>query len=184
MRQVLFPRQVETARLRLRRWEAGDADAYARICADPEVMRYVSGRPLTLEECRAQIDRFLRHWEERGFGPWAVERRETGAFIGRIGLLYQEEWTGSEDKVEVGWLLDRRVWGQGLATESAAASLYHGFVDLRLPRIISIALPANAASLQVMKMLGLARQGEWRYKGRDVVWYSLDRATWERRTGK
>src|SRR3712207_8836431 len=74
-----------------------DLDPYARICADPEVMRYLSGT-MTRQQTQEQISRFMRHWEERGFGLWAVEEKSSGAFIGFIGLLHQEHWPEGEHK--------------------------------------------------------------------------------------
>ena len=123
--------ELETARLRLRRWRDDDLDAYARICADPEVMRYMGG-PLTRDETERRIEKIVRGWEERGFGLWAVEDKTSGAFIGRIGLLYHEDWTEGEHKTEVGWLIERSRWGRGLATEGARASVRHGFETLGL----------------------------------------------------
>src|SRR3712207_5148513 len=113
--------EIETDRLLLRRWREEDLDAYTRICADPEVMRYMGG-PRTRQRCEEQIAWFVQHWEERGFGLWAVEEKATGAFIGRIGLLCHDDWPEDEHKTEVGWLLERSFWGRGLATEGARAA--------------------------------------------------------------
>jgi RimJ/RimL family protein N-acetyltransferase len=166
--------ELETARLRLRRWREDDLDAYARICADPEVMRYMGG-PLTRDETERRIEKIVRGWEERGFGLWAVEEKSSGAFIGRIGLLYHEDWTEGEHKTEVGWLIERSRWGRGLATEGARVSVRHGFETLGLERIISIALPENVASRRVMEKAGLTFRGGTRWRGLDVVWYAIDR---------
>src|SRR5215210_3304085 len=124
-------REIETFRLRLRTWREDDLDPYARICADPEVMRYLSG-PMTREQSEQQISEFVRHWEERGFGLWAVEEKLSSAFIGFIGLLYHEDWLEGEHRTEVGWRLDCPLWGRGLATEGAMASLRYGFEELGL----------------------------------------------------
>ena len=170
--------ELETARLRLRRWREDDLDAYARICADPEVMRYMGG-PLTRDETERRIEKIVRGWEERGFGLWAVEEKTSGAFIGRVGLLYHEDWTEGEHKTEVGWLIERSRWGRGLATEGALASVRHGFETLGLERIISIALPENVASRRVMEKVGLTYRGGTRWRGHDVVWYAIDRQDWK-----
>lgn len=173
--------EIETARLLLRQWKDEDLDAYAQICADPEVMRYMgTGGPLTREQTEERVAKIRYHWEGRSFGMWAVEEKASGAFVGRIGLLYHDDWL-EDDKIEVAWLLDRSRWGRGLATEGALASLRYGFEGLGLERIISIALPKNAASRRVMEKAGLSLRGETRWKNFDVVWYAIDRLVWESR---
>lgn len=171
--------EIETPRLLLRRWRGDDLDAYARICADPEIMRYVTGVPQTREQSETQIPRFVRHCEERGFGLWAVDDKAAGAFIGFIGLLYQEEWSEGNHKTEVGWRLDRSFWGRGLATEGARASLRYGFEGLGLERIISIAHLANQAWRRMIEKVALTLQGETSWRGTDVVGYAIDRREWK-----
>jgi RimJ/RimL family protein N-acetyltransferase len=132
----------------------GDLEPYARICGDPEGMRYIGGGALlTREESEAQISRFVRHWDERGFGLWSE----------------------GEHRTEVGWRLDRAYWGRGLATEGAVASVRYGLEDLGLERIISIIQPENLASRRVAEKAGLTLQGETRWRDDDVVWYAIDR---------
>ncbi len=170
--------ELETARLVLRSWREEDLDAYAPICADPEVMRYLSGT-MTRDQAAKQMERWMRHGEERGFGVWAAQEKASGAFIGFIGQLYHEEWPEGEHKTEVGWRLDRSFWGRGLATEGARASLQYGFEGLGLERVISIIHPDNAASRRVAEKAGLTLRGETRFKGFDVIWYAIDRQEWD-----
>ncbi len=170
--------EIETDRLLLRQWREEDLGAYTRICADLEVMRYMGG-PRTRQRCEEQIAWFVQHWEERGFGQWAVEEKATGAFIGRIGLLYHKDWPEGEHKTEVGWLLERSFWGRGLATEGARVIVRHGFEKLELERIISIIHPENTASRRVAEKAGLTYQGETCWRGLDVIWYAIDRPDWK-----
>ncbi len=148
------------------------------MCADPEVMRHFP-YVLTREESEAQVGRFVRHWDEHGFGLWAVEEKASGAFIGFVGLQYNEEWSEGEHKTEVGWRVDRACWSRGLATEGARASLGYGFEVLELERIISFTVPENAASRRVMEKCDLVQRGEARWRGLDHVWYAIDRREWE-----
>jgi RimJ/RimL family protein N-acetyltransferase len=169
--------EIETSRLLLRPWKNEDLGPYARICADPEVMRYLSGT-MTRDQATQQMERWMRHWEERGFGLWAAEEKASGAFIGFIGLLYHEEWPEGEHKTEVGWRLDRSFWGRGLATEGARARLQYGFEELGLERLISIIHPKNVASRRVAEKAGLTLRGETCFKGYDVIWYAIDCRQW------
>ena len=168
--------EVETERLLLRGWRDEDAEPYARMCTDPEVMRFIGdGSILTWEESDGQVSRFLRHWDKRGFGLWALEEKESETFVGFAGLVHQEDWVEGEHKTEVGWRLDRAFWGRGLATEAAGASVAYGFETLGLERIISIIQSENHASRRVAEKAGLSPRGETRWRGTPVVWYAVDR---------
>ena len=167
--------EVETRRLLLRGWREEDLEPYARLCADPEVMRYIgSGATLDREQSGEQIGRFVRHWEERGFGLWAMEERATGALAGFVGLAHQGDWTEGPHKTEMGWRLDRAFWGRGLATEGAKASVDYGLGKLGLERIISIIQPENTASCRVAEKAGLTLRGETLWRNDEVVWYAID----------
>ena len=173
--------EIVTPRLLLRGWREGDVERMAVIYSDPEVVRFL--RPLDLEGTRQQLRRFVDHWQEHGFGLWAVQERETGRLIGRVGLLYHDDWTATPHDAEVGWTLDRSTWGRGFATEGGAAALRYGFETMPMGRIISIAHRENVASWRVMEKLGLQREGETDWRDNPVVWYAISRAEWSSREG-
>jgi RimJ/RimL family protein N-acetyltransferase len=166
---------LETERLLLREWRESDVEDYARICSDPEVMRYMfPPRAHTYAEAAADARRLREHWERWGFGHWAVEERATGRFVGRTGFKRHPDWPLDPDNTECGWLFAREVWGRGYATEAARAAVRFGFEELNRPEVISIARPGNAASRRVMEKAGLSYAGARRWEEReiDVVWYS------------
>lgn len=186
--------RLETERLWLRPWNAVDAEAYARIIGDPEVMRHVGAGlryharrrcaalvPLLAEmEARRAIRELTDHWETYGFGEWAVEEKASGSLVGQIGLVYLPDWTADPTNVEVGWLLARNAWGRGFATEGGRASLAYAFEQLGMERIVSVARRANERSERVMQRLGLSLAGRIDWKGGEVVWYAIDRKQWDR----
>lgn len=144
----MFMREIETARLRLRTWREDDLAPYARICADPEVMRYLSG-PMTREHSEQQISKFVRHWEERGLGLWAVEEKSSGAFIGFIGLLYHEDWSEGKHRTEVGWRLARPSGAGALPPRAqwpacSTASRSSALIALSALRCLRISLPEGS----------------------------------------
>ncbi len=158
--------EIETARLLLRRWRDEDPNPYARMCADPEVMRYLPAT-LSREESAEQMAGFVRHWEERGFGLWAA----SGEFrLYRTALVYHDDWPEGEANTRP------RSGGARLTAASPprARPVRYGFETLGLERIISVTLP-EAASRRVMEKAGTGR-GPWR--GPDVVWYAIDRDAW------
>ena len=143
--------ELETARLRLRRWRDEDLPTLARWNADPVVMRHLGRGPMTLVESAAALERYRRHWDEHGFGIWAAELRATGELVGRIGLSYHRAWPKDP---ELGWLIDPAHVGRGLATEGGAAGVQHGFGALGAARIVSICTEENVESRRVMEKLG------------------------------
>lgn len=121
-------------------------------------MRWVApNRPLRRDETAQFLDRMVRHWDEHGFGLWAVvPRSEPGArCIGFAGLAIPSFLPAVLPAVEVGWRIAPAWWGRGLATEAARASVEFGFERLGLRSIVSIIDPGNAASLRVAEKLGM-----------------------------
>lgn len=162
--------QVKTERLLLRPFQQADLDDYARLSADPEVMKLIgNGQPLSRADAWRSMAFHLGHWQLRGFGHWAVELKETGRMIGHIGLIFPEGWPG----LEVGWLLDRACWGQGLATEGGRAALDYAFRVLRVDHVISIIRPENRASIRVAEKLGEKFEQRTTLNGNEVVIYGI-----------
>jgi len=152
--------ELETERLRLRAWRDEDAEVFAVMNADAEVMRHIGdGRPLRRRDSDALLDMVRRHWDEHGFGLWAVEPRDgeavSGGLVGFAGLAVPSFLPVVLPAVEVGWRLPRPWWGRGYATEAASASVAHGFGALGLASVISIIDPRNARSLRVAEKLGM-----------------------------
>src|SRR5690348_1329453 len=104
--------ELRTERLILRGWRESDREPFARMNADPEVMRHFM-RPLTRQESDGFADRIERQFEDLGFGPWAVEIPGEAPFIGFVGLLRHTFPAHFTPAVEVGWRLDQRFWGRG-----------------------------------------------------------------------
>ncbi|MBI2526970.1 MAG: GNAT family N-acetyltransferase [Candidatus Rokubacteria bacterium] len=171
-----------TRRLRLRPFTAEDAEAHARLYADPEVTRYLGGASAIAqtpgERSARTLEAFVRHWAEHGFGVWAVLERESGRLIGQCGLKYLPVAPVTAPEVEILYALERRCWGRGLATEAAGAALRHGFVTLRLPRIVAVTRPQHRASLGVMGKLGMSCHGSVEVCGIRAVLYALSRETY------
>jgi RimJ/RimL family protein N-acetyltransferase len=143
--------ELVTERLLLRGLELSDFDAYAAICADPEVRRYLGdGLPLERPAAWREMAFLLGHWNLRGFGQWAVVERGSGQLVGRAGLWQPEGWPG----LEVGWVLGRAYWGRGFATEAAQAALDYAFEALGARHVISLIRPENQPSIRVAKRLG------------------------------
>ncbi|WP_193171899.1 GNAT family N-acetyltransferase [Nisaea nitritireducens] len=145
---------IETERLILRRWRAADREAFAALNASAEVCKFLPKR-LTREESDAFADRIDDHFETRGFGLFAVERKDSGAFIGFTGLAVPRFDAPFMSAVEIGWRLDHAHWGKGFATEAARVALAHAFGPLGLEEVVSFTVPMNTRSRAVMEKIGL-----------------------------
>lgn len=150
---------LETQRLLLRRLTMDDLDALFALYCDPEVRRYFLEGTLSYEETKEELEWIINvYYRQYGFGLWATIHKETGAFIGRCGLL---PWTiEGNSEVEVAYLLASAYWGQGLGTEAAQAILEYGFRQLTVPRLICLIDPENEASVKVATKIGMTYQKE------------------------
>ena len=83
---------LETDRLLLRFPRESDFEEYAKICADPEVMRFLGGKPMTELEAWRHMAFTIGHWYFRGYGQWVVEEKASGRLVGRIGFTNPAGW--------------------------------------------------------------------------------------------
>jgi RimJ/RimL family protein N-acetyltransferase len=163
---------LASERLLLRMFRESDLDAYAEMCADPEVMRYLGdGVTLTRAESWRNMAFVLGHWQLRGFGLWAVEERDTGLLVGRAGCWRPEGWPG----FEIGWTLRRAFWDRGYATEAGRMALDQAFCTYGQTHVVSLIHPRNSRSIRVASRLGMGREGIGEVLGNEVVIYAIDR---------
>jgi ribosomal-protein-alanine N-acetyltransferase len=183
---------LETPRLLLRRWRDEDRPPFAAVNADPLVMEHFPAA-LSRAESDALVDRIEAGFDERGWGLWAADVRESGAFIGFVGLNPATFAAPFTPAVEVGWRLAREHWGHGYATEGAGAALDFGFDKLALGEIVSFTTHANTRSRRVMERLGMQRDPADDFENPNVpegspirphVLYRLDRASWQQHTAR
>jgi RimJ/RimL family protein N-acetyltransferase len=158
----------DTSRLSLRRPRLEDADAFAVINADPEVMHFISvAGPYARGESDLVLRKMIEHWDDHGFGLWMADVRATGELAGFVGLSHPS-LPAVAHEVEVGWRLGRAHWGQGYATEAGAEAVRWGFAERGLERLVCIIDRDNARSLGVARKLGFA------------FWRDMDHPRWPR----
>jgi RimJ/RimL family protein N-acetyltransferase len=168
--------ELETARLRLRHCSLDDLQEIARIRSDPDVMRYIgNGKPQTRAQVRALLEDILSHWQQHGFGRWAITHKGADEPIGLCGLSFLD----NTPEVELGYLLAKEYWNQGLATEIAVACLQFGFEKLNLDRIVAVAYPENLASQKVMKKAGMRYIKRAIFFGQELVYFEIGKRDFE-----
>jgi RimJ/RimL family protein N-acetyltransferase len=169
--------ELRTERLLLRRWRAEDEAPMIAVNRDPEVARYLN-RPVDEPAVRGFHGFIHDHWEQHGFGPWAVEVADggplQGRFVGFAGLAFPPPlFADLVARPELGWRLAREAWGAGYATEAAAVARDDALQRIGAHDLMSIIHPENVRSQRVATKLGmaLAFQVHNPLLGRDVdVW--------------
>jgi ribosomal-protein-alanine N-acetyltransferase len=171
-----------TGRLVLRRPAPQDADALFAIYSHPEVMRYWSRRPLvTRDEAVAMIENMVTGLADGTWHSWAVTRQGDDTPIGVCSLF--NFVTGCR-RAELGYILARASWGQGVMTEALGSVIAHAFGPLDLRRLEADADPRNAGSLRLLTRLGFVREGtlraRWEIEGEisDTAFYGLLKGDW------
>jgi RimJ/RimL family protein N-acetyltransferase len=146
---------LRTPRLTLRPWRELDRDAFAALNADPEVSLDLGG-PLTRAASDAKLDRYRTTFERHGFTRWAVEDARQH-FVGYAGVMPSPSGHPLGPHADIGWRLVRAAWGQGYASEAAAAALADAFGRIGLREVLAYTSDDNARSQAVMQRLGLQR---------------------------
>lgn len=164
---------LETQRLRLRPFRRTDIDDYAALNADPEVLHYLGGGMEPWDRGRSwrHMAFLMGHWQLGDAGMWVVEQKKNREFVGVVGFSEPAGWPG----FELAWILARRSWGHGYATEAARAALDHAFTVLDKDRVISLIHPENQASIRVAERIGERFLERIIHLGRDMLCYGIDR---------
>ena len=154
---------LRTQRLVLRDFRIEDMDDLLHVFGDAEVMRFGDGMQ-SPEWVAGWLSACVESYRRRGFGPYAVVRRGQEELIGYCGLFPFPDVNGKEE-IEIGYRLRRSAWGQGYAAEAALAVRDYALGVLRIPRLIAIIDPENAASIRVAKKIGMQYEAPVTFEG-------------------
>ena len=146
---------TETERLIIREWCLADIEALHKIMSDEEVMRYVwDYQPATFE----QVEQFVQHCRAESstqqWTTWPLISKHENMLIGYCGFLVRS-YGEYEGETEMGWLVDRNYWGNGLATEAAQAVLTLGLENWSFNKVIASAREENTQSVKIMEKIGM-----------------------------
>jgi RimJ/RimL family protein N-acetyltransferase len=164
---------LETERLVLRGHRVGDFADCLALWTDPEVTRFIGGKPSTQEEIWSRLVRYVGHWALMGFGYWAVTEKESGRFMGEVGFAdFKRVIEPSLDGVpEIGWVIAPHGHGKGYATEAARAVVAWGDKHFGHARTACIIAPENASSVRVAEKCGYREFQRTIYKDQPTIMF-------------
>lgn len=148
--------ELTTERLVLRDFAVDDFEAVHAYAADPEVCRYLSWGPNTVEQTRSFLSEMVAASGrgDRSSFTWAVT--SAGAVLGACSVTVSSV---EHRRGEMGYALAQAAWGQGYATEAAAVVLDFARTRLGLQRLEATCRPGNVASVGVLRKIGMQQEG-------------------------
>ena len=153
---------LESERIRLRHPVPTDAASVLAIFGDDQAMRYWSHEPFeTLERARKYLDGIDEGFRARTLFQWAIAEKNTDEMIGTVTLL---GWDQQNRRAELGFMLGRSRWGNGLAFEAVTTVLRFAFDKMNLHRVEADTDPRNAASRKLLGRLGFVEEGHLRQR--------------------
>lgn len=167
---------LSTARLRLEPFTDSHFEGLSRMNSEPEVMRYITGKPETPEETLAVIERVKGRWAEFGFSWWSFIELSTNEIVGAGCIQYLGR--DPANPLEIGWRLRKDKWNLGYASEAARAMATFAFDTLKSDSLFAICHQENLASAHVMKKLGMKYRGIERWNDMDTAVYVIGREEW------
>lgn len=169
---------LTTRRLCFRWFVPADLEQlYQNLYAHPMVAKTLSPTgSLSLEQTALLLQRRLQHWQQHGFGVWALIHQLDQQLVGHCGLHYFSPAANHPPEVELTYALAPNYWRQGLATEAARSVLQWGFDTLKLPQVAAVTAPTNFASQRVMQKLGMRYEKTIQYNNTAVVYYAISAA--------
>ena len=164
---------IQTQRLLLRPMEITDIDAMLRIFTDPLVIAIFGIAPFKRPQMKQWVQRNLSHQDEYGYGLFSVILKSNSLLIGDCGLEHRD--INGELVAELGYDFLSDYWHRGLATEAAKAVRDHAFIELGLPRLVSLIRIGNDASRRVAERVGLTLISEFTHCGTRYWKYGIER---------
>lgn len=146
------------------------------IHQDPDVTRYLgAGVPADIAVAWRTVALMIGHWQMRGFGPWIITSKTSGEILGRAGLWHAEGGPGTE----LGWMVKRSAWGQGIATEAGRAALSWAWEHVPTNHILSVIHATNAPSIRIAEKLGQRLERTETVDGGDICTFGIHRVIGE-----
>ena len=168
---------TETERFILREIMPSDAEGFFELDSDPDVHKYLGNKPVTsIAQAIDAINLIRAQYVNNGIGRWAIIEKKTNLFVGWTGFkLITDETNHHKNYYDLGYRLIKKYWGQGIATETALASLEYAFNKLQTNEVYAIADCENDGSNKILNKIGFNFIETFDLEGIKHNWYKIDR---------
>lgn len=133
---------------------ANDFNNLQEIFTDPVAMKYYNSTR-NAQETNEWIQWTLENYAKFGTGLWIIEDKATGKFLGQCGIVPQE--VDGVTEMGMGYLLVRKAWGKGYATEAALACKNHAFTKMKIKKVVAVIDIYNQSSIKVAQRIGMKK---------------------------
>src|SRR3990167_8148720 len=163
---------LKTKRLIINTPESIDFDNLYALQLDADVMQYIGQGVRTPTEVRSGLEKAIAHQKKYGFSLGCVFEKESGAFVGRAGLIYLA-YDDAQPDIEVGYALTKDAWNKGYATELSKALIDWGFQNLSVTKLVAVINPKNDRSRRVLEKVKMNYVGRAHYWNNEVALYDI-----------
>ena len=171
---------LTTPRIRLEPFNDTHFEGLFKLNSDPQVMRYITGKPDTRDDTVAMLERNKARWIESGFSWWSFIELKTHEMIGAGYIQHLER--NPANPIEIGWRLRQDKWQQGFASEAAQRMAAFAFEEIGTDLLYAVCHQENNSSAQVMKKLGMHYRGIETWYKMEMFVYTMTASNWKTRT--
>ena len=177
--KIKYPVKIfaETERFILREILPSDCDGMFELDSDAEVHQYLGNNPIsTMQQSIDTIQYIRQQYNDHGIGRWAIIDKKTQEFIGWTGLKFiTENYNNHQNCYDLGYRLIKKYWGQGIATETATASLKYAFEKLNVDEVFAMTESENHSSENILRKVGLRYVETFYHDGIQHNWFEINR---------
>ncbi|MDR3501188.1 MAG: GNAT family N-acetyltransferase [Legionella sp.] len=163
---------LETKNLIINTPESSDFDNLYALQSDADVMKYIGNGVRTEAEVMNGLEKAIVHSQKHNFSLGGVFAKESGAFVGRAGLIYLA-YDDNQPDIELGYALTKNAWNKGYGTELARALIHWGFEHLTIERLVGVINPNNEGSRRVLEKAGMNYVGRSHYWNNEIDLYEI-----------
>ncbi len=173
---------AETERFILREILPSDVEGMFELDSDADVHQYLGNNPVSKSQQSLEMIYFIRQqYLDHGIGRWAIIDKSTNVFVGWSGLKFVTDLTNNhQNYYDLGYRLIKKYWGQGIATETAIASVEYAFDKIGANEVYAMVDFENHNSQKILKKVGLNPIESFDFDGIKHDWFKIDRVQFEK----